>query len=375
MAENTSNRIYTDDRFNKLSQKLNNVLSIKAKNKNKGPNIVHSTKRENYQEENNSQNNQIKGLSTDSSKRSVKHSESPNRRNYDSNKFNQPTPSQIDYQNNDISNNQAFPDQEQYYNYSNNYQSNFSNLPSSNRSPQLQDQLYLQKDIVSSFYEESSTFMEVESKLEKLEERSFHMKKDHELKAKLLQDELNYLVRTIELSKEEEIEIQRKIDNELHKTTQSLLELVDNHFQETELTITSIFAGVEKKIDEMVDNCTFKNKELIEAEEAQSSAIIASKNLNQYFESENEYTTKEIEELYNELNSIVAGVSNELDHEEKTKEKREAEILEFIEGGLLEMKKDFAFLREQREAQEEEIFNKLERTCIELVYKFNAEED
>ena len=448
--ENIDNNAYEDDRFNKLSQKLSMLLANKSNVKFSKLNNINNNQKENKAINNNKHDNMNNSYNIKSNK--TYNSDNNSRKSSFNNNNNKRTTKSInkeinnDYyntnlnnknNNNNDNNNDNYnsinntntqkdsPNQYQEYSFNLKYnqQDEFDKLNSSNinnnntnsiktlgncfnneNSPLRinTNQSYLNNNcnylkdkdyIVNTFINESGEILELEHKLEKLEEKSFLMKKDNNLKANLLQEELNYLIKVIEDEKEHREEIKNKSEKEYKNVLASIEAIIESESNKIILDFTSIFANIEKNIDNINKESNFDIEELnvmikdlknnsskfissglndvcinvLQTEQALKESDISINNLNEYCINERQYIEDECNKLFNEVNKVVDTLNEEIHLENKAIETKENNLVEVVQSGLQEIKSNISNLNEIRIKTEEILLNKLETSCINMI--------
>ena len=271
---------YNDERFNKLSEKINTIVSGKVNINNT---MTHITNNNPTQQN----NNNTKSISKNNSK---------------TNLFNNSKNNSL---NNSFSNNKNNIEYNIEKNDNNNVDTNTNNVLSP----------------ISLIEENASSDMlinNLESNIENLEEDNYEIFKDHELKINLMRQEVNYLIRMIQQEKEDKEEIKVKIANELKSCEMRIGEHLDTEKLNLENQIVKMFLNIEKTIDVLPEITKSNFTEGIDLDQNKNLAEIEVKNLKNMIVNNEESNEKEIQELVDTVNSEVK-LCNDLILSEKEK--------------------------------------------------------
>lgn len=222
----------------------------------------------------------------------------------------------------------------------------------------------------------SSTYnYQLESKIDDLEEESFKVIKDQELKANLLQEEVNYLIKAISLEKEMSDEIKIKIESELRSCEKKVNELIESNYNDMQLSIVSLFASLEKRIDSMLNENKLSCGDQITIDDCKSKIDIGINNIRLNLNNEEILAAKEVPIMVAHVNQTLKILSDEVNRELNYREGQENNILIEIESTLKSIKQDFSEIKQSREIYEQRLIEELERTCTQLVHKFQSQTD
>lgn len=214
---------------------------------------------------------------------------------------------------------------------------------------------------------------QLESKVDDLEEQSFKVIKDQELKVNLLQEEVNYLIKAIGLEKEMSDEIKTKIGYELKNCEKKVNELIESNYNDMQLSVVSLFASLEKRIDSMLNENKLSCGDQISIDDCKAKIDMGLNNIRLNLNNEEVLASKEVPIMVGHVNQTLKMLSDEINRELSFRENQENNILIEIESNLKSVKQDFSEIKQSREIYEQRLIEELEKACTHLVHKFQSQ--
>ena len=338
-----SEKTYNDHRFNKLSEKINSIVISKLNNSNLNSRINQSYDKERTE---------------DKKKVEVK--------------------SKIFSKNNSKAQIEENSDGEKYK--LNEEENSFDEENFTNEISNLKNLMRNEKPVSTNFTEDSYQgtnllTCNIENKIETLEEETFEILKDHELKANLMKEEINYLIRQIQQEKEEKEELNNKVYSEIQECETNIVELIETERAKTESAIAQFFLEIEKSIENLpiTTKSILNDDNDLDNDKLKINQLLSS--LKQKLLIEESQNEKEIQNFVDAVNFELKNCSDSINLEKQNKEENENLILNHIETCLKQLKLKFLEIKNSREAFEEEIFNRLEQTCTDLVLNFQENDE
>lgn len=215
-----------------------------------------------------------------------------------------------------------------------------------------------------------SSLDNLEKKYEDLEENSEDIFKQHELKVNLMSEEVNYLIKQIDIEQESNNEIYLKINNDYKEHEAQYISQLENERIRNQNYLGKLFISIEKIIDTLsIDNNleTDLNRNLQIRENYDNRIQI----IKEEIQNTNNSNSKKIQTLVNQINWKINNSNKNISLEKQIIEEKESQIILKIEKSLKNLKNDFNHLKYQREKFEENLLKKLEQTCMNLVLAFS----
>ena len=220
-----------------------------------------------------------------------------------------------------------------------------------------------------------SSLCSIDIKSKQIEEKTFKLIKDQELKVNLLQDDINFLVKSIEEDKLNKENLKDKLSLEIKKTENKLIGLIESERINSELNITSIFAQVEANVKEI--ESFHKNEESInyEFERLKNQINIGVANIQNDLSTQEINKNKEIPEIFNEITNLINDLNIDIMKENQCNQQKEDIIITEIEKNLRNIKSNFSEYKIYKIKYEDTLLTNIEGVCSELIYNFKISDN